>query len=154
LSVGLEGNVARVLPELIARNVVPDLLTDQTSAHDPLNGYVPAGLELAQAAELRQREPQKMIELARQSMVDHVRAMLELARRGGHAFDYGNNLRGQALVAGEGLVADEVMKTIPGFVPAYIRPLFCEGKGPFRWAALSGDPDDIRVTDETIVELF
>jgi urocanate hydratase len=153
LSVGLEANVARVLPELVARNLVPDLVTDQTSAHDPLNGYVPAGMELAQASELRLREPAKMIELARRSMVEHIRAMLELHARGAHTFDYGNNLRGQALLAG-GIDEAEVRQKIPGFVPAYIRPLFCEGKGPFRWAALSGDPADIRVTDETIAALF
>jgi urocanate hydratase len=153
LSVGVEGNVARILPELVRRNVTPDLVTDQTSAHDPLNGYVPAGMELAQAAELRKRDAKKMIELARQSMAEHVRAMLALHARGAHTFDYGNNLRGQALLAG-GIDENEVRAKIPGFVPAYIRPLFCEGKGPFRWAALSGDPDDIRVTDETIVALF
>jgi urocanate hydratase len=149
LSVGLEGNVARVLPELLRRGITPDLVTDQTSAHDPLNGYVPAGIELGQAAELRKSDPQKMIELARRSMATHVRAMIDLKRMGAHAFDYGNNLRGQALLAGVDGFAE-----IPGFVPAYIRPLFCEGKGPFRWAALSGDPDDIRATDACIKELF
>jgi urocanate hydratase len=155
LSVGLEANVARVLPELARRGVVPDLLTDQTSAHDPLNGYVPAGLELAQATELRRRDPEKSIELARRSMAEQVRAMLELKRMGSHTFDYGNNLRGQAILARDAqLDGDEVRRLIPGFVPAYIRPLFCEGKGPFRWAALSGDPDDIRVTDDAIKALF
>ncbi|MGZ3439397.1 MAG: urocanate hydratase [Polyangia bacterium] len=149
LSVGLEGNCARVLPELVKRGVVPDLVTDQTSAHDPLRGYVPAGVELAQAELLRQRDPQKYVELARQSMAEHVRAMIDLKKRGAHAFDYGNNLRGQALLAGV-----DGFKEIPGFVPAYIRPLFCEGKGPFRWAALSGDPADIAVTDRAIAELF
>ncbi|MGZ3406942.1 MAG: urocanate hydratase, partial [Polyangia bacterium] len=149
LSVGLEGNCARVLPELVKRGVVPDLVTDQTSAHDPLRGYVPAGVELAQAELLRQRDPQKYVELARQSMGEHVRAMIDLKARGAHAFDYGNNLRGQALLAGV-----DGFKEIPGFVPAYIRPLFCEGKGPFRWAALSGDPADIAVTDRAIAELF
>jgi urocanate hydratase len=153
LSVGLEANVARVLPELIARGVVPDLVTDQTSAHDPLNGYVPAGMELAQAAELRRSDPQKMIELARRSMGDQVRAMLELNLMGSHTFDYGNNLRGQAVLAG-GLDEKAVKARIPGFVPAYIRPLFCEGKGPFRWAALSGDPEDIFTTDRAIKALF
>jgi urocanate hydratase len=149
LSVGLEGNCARVLPELVRRGMVPDLVTDQTSAHDPLRGYVPAGVELAQAEALRQGDPKKYVELARQSMAEHVRAMVELKRRGSHVFDYGNNLRGQALLAGV-----DGFQDIPGFVPAYIRPLFCEGKGPFRWAALSGDPDDIRVTDEVVRELF
>jgi urocanate hydratase len=149
LSVGLEGNCARVLPELVRRGVVPDLVTDQTSAHDPLRGYLPAGVELGQAEALRQRDPQRYVELARQSMGEHVRAMVELKRRGAHVFDYGNNLRGQALLAGVDGFAD-----IPGFVPAYIRPLFCEGKGPFRWAALSGDPRDIAVTDKAIMDLF
>lgn len=149
LSVGLEGNCARILPELVRRGVVPDLVTDQTSAHDPLRGYVPAGVELAQADALRQSDPKKYVELARQSMAEHVRAMVELKKRGSHVFDYGNNLRGQALLAGVDGFAD-----IPGFVPAYIRPLFCEGKGPFRWAALSGDPEDIRVTDKVVRELF
>jgi urocanate hydratase len=149
LSVGLEGNCARILPELVRRRAVPDLVTDQTSAHDPLRGYVPAGLELAQADALRQSDPEKYVELARRSMAEHVRAMVELKRMGSHAFDYGNNLRGQALLAGV-----DGFKEIPGFVPAYIRPLFCEGKGPFRWAALSGDPEDIRVTDDTVRALF
>jgi urocanate hydratase len=149
LSVGLEGNCARVLPELVRRGVVPDLVTDQTSAHDPLNGYVPAGVELGQAAEFRARDPEGYVAAARRSMGEHVAAMVELARRGSHAFDYGNNLRGQALLAGvDGFAA------IPGFVPAYIRPLFCEGKGPFRWVALSGDPADIAVTDGVVKELF
>jgi urocanate hydratase len=129
--------------------VVPDLVTDQTSAHDPLRGYLPAGVELGQAETLRQADAQKYVELARQSMATHVRALLDLKRMGAHVFDYGNNLRGQALLAGVDGFAE-----IPGFVPAYIRPLFCEGKGPFRWAALSGDPEDIRVTDRAILELF
>jgi len=149
LSVGLEGNCARILPELVRRKIVPDLVTDQTSAHDPLRGYVPAGVELAQAELMRQRDPGKYVELARRSMADHVRAMIDLKKLGAHAFDYGNNLRGQAVLAGVDGFAD-----IPGFVPAYIRPLFCEGKGPFRWAALSGDPADIAVTDAAILELF
>jgi len=152
LSVGLEGNCARILPELVARGVVPDLVTDQTSAHDPLNGYVPAGVELGQAAALRASDPNGYIELARRSMADHVRAMVELSRRGAHVFDYGNNLRGQAILAGPD--SCDGFKEIPGFVPAYIRPLFCEGKGPFRWVALSGDPEDIRTTDRAILELF
>ncbi|HXU72157.1 MAG TPA: urocanate hydratase [Polyangia bacterium] len=149
LSVGLEGNCARILPELVRRKIVPDLVTDQTSAHDPLRGYVPAGVELAQAELLRDEDPQKYVELARRSMADHVRAMIDLKKLGAHAFDYGNNLRGQAALAGI-----DGFQDIPGFVPAYIRPLFCEGKGPFRWAALSGDPNDIAVTDRTILELF
>ena len=149
LSVGLEGNCARILPELVRRKIVPDLVTDQTSAHDPLRGYVPAGVELAQAELMRTSDPQRYVELARRSMADHVRAMIDLKKLGAHAFDYGNNLRGQAVLAGVDGFAD-----IPGFVPAYIRPLFCEGKGPFRWAALSGDPADIAVTDQTILELF
>jgi urocanate hydratase len=149
LSVGLEGNCARILPELVRRGVVPDLVTDQTSAHDPLRGYVPAGVELAQAELLRERDPQKYIEMARRSMGEHVQAMIDLKKLGAHAFDYGNNLRGQAVLAGV-----DGFKEIPGFVPAYIRPLFCEGKGPFRWAALSGDPADIAVTDQAILELF
>jgi urocanate hydratase len=138
LSVGLEGNCARILPELVRRGVVPDLVTDQTSAHDPLM-YVPAGLELAEAEALRKRDPKEFISRARASMAEHVRAMVALAERGAHAFDYGNNLRGQAILAG----VDGFAK-IPGFVPAYVRPLFCEGKGPFRWAALSGDPERAR----------
>jgi urocanate hydratase len=149
LSVGLEGNCARILPELVKRGIVPDLVTDQTSAHDPLRGYVPAGVELAQAEALREADPNRYVEMARESMAEHVRAMVELKRRGSHVFDYGNNLRGQALIAGVDGFHD-----IPGFVPAYIRPLFCEGKGPFRWAALSGDPEDIRVTDQVVRELF
>ncbi|HEY2748761.1 MAG TPA: urocanate hydratase [Polyangia bacterium] len=149
LSVGLEGNCARILPELVRRKVVPDLVTDQTSAHDPLRGYVPAGVELAQAELMRENDPQKYVELARRSMAEHVRAMIDLKKLGAHAFDYGNNLRGQAVLAGMDGFHD-----IPGFVPAYIRPLFCEGKGPFRWAALSGDPSDIAVTDKTIIDLF
>ncbi|HZS36988.1 MAG TPA: urocanate hydratase [Polyangia bacterium] len=153
LSVGLEGNCARVLPELVRRGVVPDLVTDQTSAHDPLNGYLPAGVELGQAEPLRSADPKRFIEMARSSMAEHVRAMVELKRRGAHVFDYGNNLRGQALLAGPEARIDG-FADIPGFVPAYIRPLFCEGKGPFRWAALSGDPKDIAVTDQTVRELF
>src|SRR5262249_26517403 len=127
----------------------PDLVTDQTSAHDPLNGYVPAGLTLDAAAELRQRDPEGYVQRARQSMADHVRALLGFQRHGSHVFDYGNNLRGQAQLGG---VTDAF--SYPGSVPAYIRPLFCEGQGPFRWVALSGDPEDIRVTDRAIAELF
>jgi urocanate hydratase len=149
LSIGLLGNAAEIYPELVRRGVIPDMVTDQTSAHDALNGYIPAGMSLPQADELRQRDPQTYIQRARESMVAHVRAMLEMQKRGAVVFDYGNNLRGQALEAGETHALD-----FPGFVPAYIRPLFCRGKGPFRWAALSGDPEDIYRTDEAILELF
>jgi len=149
LSVGLAGNCAEVLPELVRRGAVPDVLTDQTSAHDALNGYVPAGLGVAAAAELRAREPRQYIERAMQSMAEHCRAMVELMRRGAITFDYGNNLRGQAQEAG---YAEAF--AFPGFVPAYVRPLFCQGKGPFRWAALSGDPADIYRTDELVLALF
>jgi urocanate hydratase len=149
LSVGLEGNCARVLPELVRRGVVPDLVTDQTSAHDPLRGYLPEGVELGQADSLRNADETAYVERARRSMAKHLQALIDLKRMGAHAFDYGNNLRGQALLAGVDGFAD-----VPGFVPAYIRPLFCEGKGPFRWAALSGDPADIAVTDECVRQLF
>ena len=149
LSVGLVGNCAEVLPELVRRGVVPDVLTDQTSAHDELNGYVPAGLTLEAADELRRSNPAEYLRRSRQSMADHCRAMVELMRLGAVTFDYGNNLRGQAKEAGY-----EDAFAFPGFVPAYVRPLFCEGKGPFRWAALSGDPEDIRRTDELVLELF
>jgi urocanate hydratase len=149
LSVGLVGNCAEVLPELVRRGVTPDVLTDQTSAHDELNGYVPALLSLEAAAELRARDPRTYVARAMESMAEHCRAMVELMRRGAITFDYGNNLRGQARDAG---YADAF--AFPGFVPAYVRPLFCEGKGPFRWAALSGDPADIYRTDELVLELF
>src|SRR5512138_518997 len=149
LSVGLVGNCAEVRPELVRRRVVPDVLTDQTSAHDELNGYVPAGLTLDAADDLRQRDPREYVRRSMQSMADHCRAMVELMGMGAVTFDYGNNLRGQAKEAG---FADAF--AFPGFVPAYVRPLFCEGKGPFRWAALSGDPADIRRTDELVLELF
>jgi urocanate hydratase len=149
LSVGLVGNAAEVVPELARMGVVPDVLTDQTSAHDTLNGYVPAGLSLAEAAELRGRDPQRYVARAVASIVEHVRAMLELQRRGAVTFDYGNNIRTVALDAG---VADAF--AFPGFVPAYVRPLFCEGKGPFRWVALSGDPADLSRTDDLVLELF
>jgi urocanate hydratase len=149
LSVGLVGNCAEVLPELLRRNVIPDVLTDQTSAHDELNGYVPAGMALEEAADLRERDPKKYIALSMQSMRVHCEAMVEMMKRGAITFDYGNNLRGQAESAG---YADAF--AFPGFVPAYVRPLFCEGKGPFRWAALSGDPEDIYRTDKLVLELF
>lgn len=149
LSVGLVGNCAEVLPELVARGITPDVLTDQTSAHDPLNGYVPAGLSLEKAAELRAADPEEYIRRAIDSMGVHVGAMLEMMRRGAVTFDYGNNIRAQAMKAGVTNAMD-----FPGFVPAYIRPLFCEGKGPFRWVALSGDPKDIAVTDDAVLRIF
>ena len=148
-SIGLEGNAADVLPELVRRDVVPDVLTDQTSAHDALNGYVPGGMTLAEAMRLRERDPDAYIERSLASMGRHVDAMLALKARGAVTFDYGNNIRAQAKEAGVKNAFD-----IPGFVPQYVRPLFCEGKGPFRWAALSGDPDDIRVTDEAALDMF
>src|SRR3984893_13040085 len=149
LSIGLIGNAAEVYPELVRRGIIPDMVTDQTSAHDALNGYIPAGLSLEEADELRKRDPQGYLARSLESMVTHVRAMLEMQKMGAIVFDYGNNLRGQALAAGEMHAVD-----FPGFVPAYIRPLFCRGKGPFRWVALSGDPEDIYRTDEAILELF
>jgi urocanate hydratase len=148
-SIGLEANAADVLPALITRGMVPDVVTDQTSAHDALNGYVPNGLSYAAAAALRERDPKAYVSRSMTAMAEHVRAMLELGRRGSRVFDYGNNIRAQAEQAG---VADAF--DIPGFVPEYIRPLFCEGKGPFRWAALSGDPADIAATDRAVLELF
>jgi len=149
ISVGLVANVADVLPELIRRDIVPDVLTDQTSAHDPLHGYVPNGMSLETALQLRQSDPQEYTRRSISTMGKHVEAMLELKRLGAVTFDYGNNLRAQAKVAG---VEDAFQ--IPGFVPEYIRPLFCEGKGPFRWVALSGDPKDIHRTDQLVLELF
>lgn len=149
LSVGILGNAADVLPELIARGIKPDVVTDQTSAHDMLNGYVPAGMPLAQALELRKSDPQEYVRLATASAVRHVEAMLEMQRKGAVTFDYGNNIRTVAFDAGVRDAFD-----IPGFVPEYIRPLFCEGKGPFRWVALSGDPKDIKRTDDLALELF
>ena len=149
LSVGLVGNCAEVLPEIERRGWMPDVLTDQTSAHDELNGYVPAGVSLAEALRLRAADPEEYIRRSRASMAVHVRAMLALRRRGAVTFDYGNNLRTQAKDAG---VADAF--DIPGFVPEYIRPLFCEGRGPFRWVALSGDPKDLHRTDQLVLELF
>ena len=149
LSVGLIGNCADVLPELARRRFVPDVLTDQTSAHDPLNGYVPAGCSLEQAAALRHADPVEYVRRATASIVTHVRAMLELKRQGAVTFDYGNNIRTQAADAGL-----EQAFAIPGFVPEYIRPLFCEGKGPFRWVALSGEARDLQRTDRLALELF
>jgi urocanate hydratase len=149
LSVGLIGNAAEILPELVRRGVTPDVLTDQTSAHDTLNGYVPAGLSLAAAADLRRSDPSAYVARANASIVEHVRAMLSMQERGAVAFDYGNNIR---TVAFDNGVADAF--GIPGFVPEYVRPLFCEGKGPFRWVALSGDPRDLARTDALVLELF
>ena len=149
ISVGLVGNCAEILPEIVRRGVAIDAVTDQTSAHDALNGYVPAGLTLDEAARLRSKNPDDYIARAMESMARHVEAMLALRRSGSVVFDYGNNIRKQAFDAG---VKDAF--EIPGFVPEYIRPLFCEGKGPFRWVALSGDPEDIRKTDDLALELF
>ena len=149
LSVGLVGNAAEVLPELVRRGVTPDVLTDQTSAHDTLNGYVPAGISLEGAAELRDAAPDEYVARATASVVSHVRAMLEMQRRGAVTFDYGNNIRTVAFDAG---VRDAF--AFPGFVPEYVRPLFCAGKGPFRWVALSGDAADIHRTDDLVLELF
>jgi urocanate hydratase len=149
LSVGLVGNCAEVLPELLRRDVIPDVLTDQTSAHDELNGYVPTGLSVGAAVDLREKDPRAYVRRSMQSMRDHCAAMVEMMRRGAITFDYGNNLRGQAQAAGY-----EDAFEFPGFVPAYVRPLFCEGKGPFRWVALSGDEQDIYRTDELVLELF
>jgi urocanate hydratase len=149
VSVGLVGNCAEMLPEIVRRGVKVDAVTDQTSAHDALHGYVPEGLSLAVAAGLRERDPKSYVEQSMASMARHVDAMLDLKRAGAVAFDYGNNIRKQAFDAG---CKDAF--TIPGFVPEYIRPLFCEGKGPFRWVALSGEADDIRKTDDLALELF
>ncbi|MFM7231786.1 MAG: urocanate hydratase [bacterium] len=151
LSVGLVGNAAEVIPALLERGVVPDAATDQTSAHDPLTGYVPVGMTVEQAVEARLSRPDEVIRRARESMATHVRALLGMRARGTVLFDYGNNLRGEAEKGG--LPHAEAF-SYPGFVPEYIRPLFCVGKGPFRWAALSGDPEDIRVTDEAALAEF
>jgi len=149
LSIALLGNAADVLPEFVRRGITPDALTDQTSAHDELNGYVPHGIPYEDALKLRQENPEEYKKRAYESMAVHVEAMLELKKRGAVTFDYGNNIRGQAQEAGVGNAFD-----IPGFVPEYIRPLFCYGKGPFRWAALSGDPKDIYTTDEAVLKEF
>jgi urocanate hydratase len=148
LSIGLIGNAAEIYPELLAHGVVPDVVTDQTPAHDVLS-YVPAGLSVQEAAELRKSDPATYEKRSIDSMTAHIRAMLEFQKRGAEVFDYGNNLRQRAFDNGESHAFD-----FPGFVPAYIRPLFCEGKGPFRWVALSGDPEDIYRTDEAVAELF
>ena len=149
VSIGVVANAAEALPELVRRGLRPDLVTDQTSAHDPLNGYIPAGLSLPEAAELRATDEVEYVRRSRASMAAHVGAMLDFRARGSHVFDYGNNLRAEAEQGG---AADAF--AYPGFVPAYIRPLFCEGAGPFRWVALSGDPEDIRVTDDALLQLF
>jgi urocanate hydratase len=149
ISIGVLANAVELLERLLVRGIAPDLVTDQTSAHDELDGYVPRGLALDEALALRRRDPQNYVARAYETMAAHVRALLEMKRRGAVAFDYGNNLRGQAKKAG----VEEAFE-IGGFVPLYIRPLFCEGKGPFRWAALSGDPRDILETDRALLELF
>jgi urocanate hydratase len=149
LSVGLLGNAAEIVPELAGRGEAFDLVTDQTAAHDPLNGYIPAGLSVEEAAELRARDEKEYLRRASESIARHVEGLLEYVRAGSYVFDYGNNLRGEALDAG----VKEAF-TYPGFVPAYIRPLFCRGIGPFRWAVLSGDPEDIAAIDGALRELF
>lgn len=149
VSIGLLGNCADVLPEILRRNVAPDVVTDQTSAHDELNGYVPNGISFDEALKLRKSDPKEYVRRSKQAMVEHTKSMVEFQQRGAVVFDYGNNLRGQALKAG---YAEAF--AYPGFVPAYIRPLFCEGKGPFRWAALSGDPEDIYAIDREALRLF
>ena len=149
LSIGVVGNAAALLPEFVRRGFTPDVLTDQTSAHDTLNGYVPAGLSLEAAADLRRRDPKAYVARSTESIADHVKAMLAMQKKGAVTFDYGNNIRTVALDAGVKSAFD-----IPGFIPEYVRPLFCEGKGPFRWVALSGDPKDLARTDELVLELF
>ena len=148
-SIGLVGNAGDVLPELLKRNIIPDIVTDQTSAHDMLNGYVPMGMSFEKALELRKSDPDKYIKLSRDTVVVHCKAMHDFLKKGSIVFDYGNNIRGEALNHGFKEAFD-----IPGFVPEYIRPLFCDVKGPFRWAALSGDPNDIFVTDEYVLKTF
>jgi len=149
LSVGLLGNAADVYPELLRRGIIPDVVTDQTSAHDELNGYVPAGIPIEDALKLRENDPETYKKMSFASMVKHCDAMVKFQEKGAIVFDYGNNLRGQALASGL-----EDAFAFPGFVPAYIRPLFCAGKGPFRWVALSGDPEDIYTTDRELKKLF
>lgn len=149
LSIGLLGNAAEILPQLVDRGFIPELLTDQTSAHDPLNGYIPIGMTLEEAAKLRKAEPAQYVKHAKESMALHVKAMLDLQQKGAITFDYGNNIRQVAFDEGVKNAFD-----FPGFVPAFIRPQFCEGKGPFRWVALSGDPEDIYKTDEVILREF
>jgi urocanate hydratase len=149
LSIGLLGNAGEILPEILKRNIIPDILTDQTSAHDTLNGYVPMGMSYGEALILRKNDPESYIHKAKQTIVQHVKSMLQFRTKGAVTFDYGNNIRGEAKENGVSNAFD-----IPGFVPEFIRPLFCDGKGPFRWVALSGNPDDIYVTDEAIKEAF
>lgn len=149
ISVGLIGNAGEILPEILKRGIIPDILTDQTSAHDTLNGYVPMGYTLEEAISLRKSDPETYIKKSKATIVTHLKAMLEMQKRGAVTFDYGNNIRGEAKENGVENAFD-----IPGFVPEYIRPLFCDGKGPFRWAALSGDPNDIYVTDQAVLETF
>jgi len=149
LSVGLLGNAAEIIPRIASGKFIPDIVTDQTSAHDTLNGYVPAGISYAKALELRTRNPKTYIARAQASIVEHVKGLLKLKQKGAVVFDYGNNIRGEALAHGVKKAFD-----VPGFVPEYIRPLFCDGKGPFRWAALSGDPEDIVRTDRAVMETF
>jgi urocanate hydratase len=149
LSVGLHADIGTVLEKLLADNLIPDAITDQTSAHDPINGYIPRGYTVETAAELRKKDPKKYEQLSLDSMAKHVHAMLEFQKKGSIAFDYGNNIREFARLGGENNAFN-----IPGFVPEYIRPLFCEGKGPFRWVALSGDPEDIKKTDEILIKTF
>ena len=148
-SIAVIGNAAEILPELVKRNFTPDLVTDQTSAHDPLNGYIPQGMSLSEARALREKNPSEYIQKSIASMATHVRAMLDFQKAGSHVFDYGNNIRAFAQQGGVENAFD-----FPGFVPAYIRPLFCEGAGPFRWVALSGNPEDIHKTDEALMKLF
>jgi len=149
VSIGLLGNAAEVHPEILRRGIIPDVVTDQTSAHDELDGYVPAGMSYQQALKLREKDPDRYTKLSFETMVQHVEAMNGFLDRGSIVFDYGNNLRGQAQTGG----LEDAFR-FPGFVPAYIRPMFCEGKGPFRWVALSGDPHDLYRTDEAILNLF
>jgi urocanate hydratase len=149
LSVAVLGNAAELFPAILARGIVPDVLTDQTSAHDMLRGYVPMGMPFEEALALRAADPDRYVALARSTVVAHVRAMLELQKAGAVTFDYGNNIRGEAYACGLTNAFD-----FPGFVPEYIRPLFCDGKGPFRWVALSGDPADIHRTDRAVKETF
>ncbi|SDV99749.1 urocanate hydratase [Marininema mesophilum] len=149
LSIGLLGNAAEILPQMVAQGFIPDIVTDQTSAHDPLNGYLPVGMTLSEGAELRQRDATNLVAKAKQSMAIHVQSILDMKEMGAIAFDYGNNIR--QVAKDEGI---ERAFDFPGFVPAYIRPQFCEGKGPFRWVALSGDPEDIYKTDEVILREF
>lgn len=149
ISVGLLANAADIIPRIAAGRFIPDIVTDQTSAHDTLNGYVPAGISYQKALELRRKNPKKHVALARASISEHVKGLLKLQKKGAVVFDYGNNIRGEALTNGVKKAFD-----IPGFVPEFIRPLFCDGKGPFRWAALSGDPEDIYRTDRAVIETF